>query len=388
MKSKYILFEIIAIFLVICAVIGIPILITEYHKVNINSRFSEKIINIVARNDTPKDQKGVWMVQKDIFWNYRDLNLPNEIIINQNEKITLLLTSIDAVHEFSIKDYNIVERVYPGKVTETTFIADKPGEFKFECTSYCGDGHEDMAGTLIVLSSELEIDTTEELVKLVKYEESENIEDGHEEAEHEEAGHEENEHEVVNHEEAEHEEDGHEEDGHEETGHEVVNQEESDPEENGHDEGGHAEHNHGKFEFEEYGLVKSEDGYKEYNIQLDRFKYSTEVIRVELGDRVRLNFDSLDVEHGVYLDGYGLKKTVPEKGFTTLEFIANKPGAFRFRCTSTCGPFHPFMISKLVVEPNYLFWGAIVCTIALSILVLLFLIIRKGGKRNEKRTSI
>ncbi|MHC4149783.1 MAG: cupredoxin domain-containing protein, partial [Planctomycetota bacterium] len=56
---------------------------------------------------------------------------------------------------------------------------------------------------------------------------------------------------------------------------------------------------------------------------------------------------------------YGLEMTVPEQGFKTVEFIADRPGALRFRCSTTCGPFHPFMVGKFVAGPNYLFWGSL-----------------------------
>lgn len=36
----------------------------------------------------------------------------------------------------------------------------------------------------------------------------------------------------------------------------------------------HAAHAHSKESFKEYGLVKSEPGYKEFNIMLSRFKFS------------------------------------------------------------------------------------------------------------------
>ena len=37
----------------------------------------------------------------------------------------------------------------------------------------------------------------------------------------------------------------------------------------------------------------------------------------------------------------------------TLTFVADHAGSFRFRCSVTCGPLHPFMIGKLYVGPNW-----------------------------------
>ncbi len=122
---------------------------------------------------------------------------------------------------------------------------------------------------------------------------------------------------------------------------------------------GHGGHNHATTSFASYGLVKSEKGLKVFNLKLDRFSFTPEVIRVNKGDRVRLNLDSIDVEHGFFIDGFAIEVKVPEKGFKTVEFTADEFGAFRFRCTSTCGQFHPFMIGKIVVGPNYPFWGSL-----------------------------
>ncbi len=144
--------------------------------------------------------------------------------------------------------------------------------------------------------------------------------------------------------------------------------------------GGHEGHDHAKESFEIYGLVKAEDGYKEYNIKLERFKYTPEVIKVSKGDRVRLNIDSVDVEHGFYLDGYGINELIPEKGFKTVEFIATKSGAFRFRCSETCGPFHPFMVGKMVVGPNFNFWGAIITAMFIPVGSIVYF--RKRGGKN------
>ena len=89
------------------------------------------------------------------------------------------------------------------------------------------------------------------------------------------------------------------------------------------------------------------------------FAYAPSVITVNPGDHVTLELTAGDVVHGLYLDGYDLN-LVAEPGQTqTLTFIADKPGTFRFRCSVTCGPLHPFMIGKLIVGVNWLFYRAL-----------------------------
>ncbi len=89
------------------------------------------------------------------------------------------------------------------------------------------------------------------------------------------------------------------------------------------------------------------------------FAYSPSVISVNPGDRVTLEFSSTDVVHGLYLDGYGLSLTAEPGQTARLTFTADRPGSFRFRCSVTCGPLHPFMIGKLNVGPNWLLYRAI-----------------------------
>lgn len=94
----------------------------------------------------------------------------------------------------------------------------------------------------------------------------------------------------------------------------------------------------------------------ERRIRLDArsYAFTPAVIRVQPGDRVALEVVSTDVVHGVYLDGYGLSVTADPGQTARLEFVADRPGTFRIRCSVTCGPLHPFMIGKLEVGPNLL----------------------------------
>lgn len=128
------------------------------------------------------------------------------------------------------------------------------------------------------------------------------------------------------------------------------------------------------------GLVRAGERFKEYNVLLQLHKFTPEVIEVEKGDRVRLNLQALDVDHGFYLDGYNIDVTVPGLlAIKSVEFVADRAGAYRFRCSTTCGPFHPFMIGKLVVRPNYRFWAALGSVALAPVATLAYLIARRNG---------
>jgi polyferredoxin/plastocyanin len=95
------------------------------------------------------------------------------------------------------------------------------------------------------------------------------------------------------------------------------------------------------------------------NLKAESFAFEPAVIRVNEGDRVILDLESLDVTHGVYVDGYQAE-AVSEPGRTArIEFTADRVGKFKYRCSIACGTMHPFMIGELVVEPNIPYWRGI-----------------------------
>ena len=100
-------------------------------------------------------------------------------------------------------------------------------------------------------------------------------------------------------------------------------------------------------------------------IEARSFAFEPAVVHIRQGERVLLEFVSLDVTHGIYFDGYKVD-VVSEVGQTeTAQFVADRPGKFRFRCSVACGVMHPFMIGEFIVEPNRLFpWSVVLSLIA------------------------
>jgi cytochrome c oxidase subunit II len=60
--------------------------------------------------------------------------------------VVLVLTSQDRIHGFKMPDFDLRTDIVPGQETRVTLTPDKAGSF----TLFCGDGHEDMEGTLVV----------------------------------------------------------------------------------------------------------------------------------------------------------------------------------------------------------------------------------------------
>jgi len=75
---------------------------------------------------------------------------PNEIIVQKGDKVRLTITSIDTTHGFAISEYGININIISGETITKEFIADKKGQFNFVCSVFCGSGHGEMKGRLIV----------------------------------------------------------------------------------------------------------------------------------------------------------------------------------------------------------------------------------------------
>jgi len=141
-------------------------------------------------------------------------------------------------------------------------------------------------------------------------------------------------------------------------------------------------------------LIPSEPRTHHITLKAAKYRYSPARIVVNRGDKIVLKSTSLDVTHGLYLDGYPVEAVLKQKGITYLkyewedeeggrqtdwdrvpaiEFVADRAGKFIYRCTRTCGNLHPFMTGELIVRPNtpYYLFSALSVWLMLSILLLI-----------------
>jgi cytochrome c oxidase subunit II len=75
---------------------------------------------------------------------------PETIKVKVGQPVTLVLTSFDRIHGFKMPDFGIRTDIIPDQETRVTITPQKTGSFAFFCDVFCGDGHEDMGGTLVV----------------------------------------------------------------------------------------------------------------------------------------------------------------------------------------------------------------------------------------------
>jgi cytochrome c oxidase subunit II len=79
---------------------------------------------------------------------------PSVIEVIEGDRVRLVVRSADGPHGVEIKEFKVkkaVPRAKPGDEPITIeFVASAAGKFPILCSEYCGKGHEDMSGTLVV----------------------------------------------------------------------------------------------------------------------------------------------------------------------------------------------------------------------------------------------
>lgn len=108
-----------------------------------------------------------------------------------------------------------------------------------------------------------------------------------------------------------------------------------------------------------------------------KFSYTPNIIKVDRGDEVTIRLISEDVTHGFYLDGHGISIQAHPGEDGSISFVAEKGGRFNFRCSVTCGEFHPFMVGYLVVRPNIRFYLFSIIVVAIGLLSLAMILLTR-----------
>jgi len=78
---------------------------------------------------------------------------PSELKVNPGDAVTIQLVSTDVVHGLYVDGYDISVEADPGQTKTLSFIANKPGSFRFRCNVTCGAMHPFMIGKLTVGSN-------------------------------------------------------------------------------------------------------------------------------------------------------------------------------------------------------------------------------------------
>jgi plastocyanin len=113
-------------------------------------------------------KNGVWTEETVNGANYWTKDFKQAVIIlKKGEEVNFRFTSMDVTHSFYCPELNIgpVE-VWPGKVYEIPFKADKVGSYRYYCTIVCGKCHFYMQGKIIILEDTMQI--TDNMIRKMK----------------------------------------------------------------------------------------------------------------------------------------------------------------------------------------------------------------------------
>lgn len=99
-----------------------------------------------------------------------------------------------------------------------------------------------------------------------------------------------------------------------------------------------------------FAWQEPEPSVREIKMTAKKYEFNPSEIRVKQGERVRLLITALDRKHGFQIKAYGIKVELEKEKQTVVEFVADKPGEFPFKCSVRCGWRHGRMKGKLIVE--------------------------------------
>ncbi len=75
----------------------------------------------------------------------RQLAVDNPLVVPVGKSVRVLIASGDVLHSFFIPSLGVQRYAIPGRVIETWFKVDKPGDYYGECNQICGINHDSMS---------------------------------------------------------------------------------------------------------------------------------------------------------------------------------------------------------------------------------------------------
>lgn len=90
---------------------------------------------------------------------------------------------------------------------------------------------------------------------------------------------------------------------------------------------------------------------KEVEVSAKKYEYTPATIEVPVNTLLKIHLTALDREHGFEIQSFkdSCVKFKPSEP-ATVEFYADKPGEYDFKCCKFCGLGHSKMKGKLVIK--------------------------------------
>ena len=99
---------------------------------------------LLARVSAAEDERVVPVIARKFVF------VPDEIHLKQGEAVVLELTAPEVTMGFNAPELGIRTDIIPGLPTRVRLTPAKAGRFLFNCDVFCGSGHEEMDGVIVV----------------------------------------------------------------------------------------------------------------------------------------------------------------------------------------------------------------------------------------------
>ncbi len=76
--------------------------------------------------------------------------VPREVTLKKGLPVVLELKSLDVPHGFNLPDLGVRADVLPGQTARVRIVPKQTGRFLFHCDIFCGTGHEELQGAIVV----------------------------------------------------------------------------------------------------------------------------------------------------------------------------------------------------------------------------------------------
>jgi len=99
-----------------------------------------------------------------------------------------------------------------------------------------------------------------------------------------------------------------------------------------------------------FGAAHAQTAVHEITMTAKKYEFDPSRITVKQGEHVRLVVTALDRDHGIKIEAFHINRELRKGVPVTIDFTADKAGAFPFECSKFCGLGHKRMKGVLVVE--------------------------------------
>lgn len=98
---------------------------------------------VAARSSESDEQQVSMLAMKFDYW-------PDAVTVKKGKPVVLELSALDRIHGFAVPGLGLRTDITPGPPTILRFTPEKAGVYSLHCDNFCGDGHEEMAGRIVV----------------------------------------------------------------------------------------------------------------------------------------------------------------------------------------------------------------------------------------------